>query len=285
MISMVGRKIQQGQKFLENGQRIPVTYVDVSGSVVVDVKTREKNNYFAIQMGVGLKRRANKTLLGHAKRASLSEAPNFLREIRLTEEEAQNLPNLGDKLPILDIFKPGDVVNVTGTSKGKGFAGGVKRHGFHGGPKTHGQSDRHRAPGAIGQGTTPGRVYRGKRMAGRMGQDQVTVQNLKIVDVTNKEVLIAGLVPGVLGSFLVIKKVGEDKKFVPLYKDSSFASAPAGQAIAADETPAIEENASEPEPAIEEVKTEAEPASASSSLRAGSRQAGEVKEVKKDATK
>ena len=241
MNSMVGRKREQGQKFLENGQRIPVTYVDVLDTVVTDVKTEEKNNYFAIQMGVGLKRKANKTLLGHAKRASLSEAPNFLKELRISEEEAQNLPNLGDKLSILDIFKPGDIVNVVGTSKGKGFAGGVKRHGFHGGPKTHGQSDRHRAPGAIGQGTTPGRVYKGKRMAGRMGQDKVTVQNLKIVEVTDKEVLIAGLVPGVLGSYIVIKKVGEDKKFVPLYKESSFAEAPAGQAIAADKEP-ISEN-------------------------------------------
>lgn len=258
MISMVGKKIQQGQKFLENGQRIPVTYVDVSGGVVTDVKTREKNNYFAIQMGAGLKRKANKTLLGHAKRASLSEAPNFLKEVRLTDEEAQNLPSLGDKINSLDIFKPGDIVNVTGTSKGKGFAGGVKRHGFHGGPKTHGQSDRHRAPGAIGQGTTPGRVYKGKRMAGRMGQDQVTVQNLKIVEVASDKILIAGLVPGVLGSYIVVKKVGEDKKFVPLYQEPVVADGVPSQDKVSEE-PVAEETASEvkEEEKPMEVKTEA----------------------------
>lgn len=227
---MIGRKTRQGQKFLENGRRIPVTYIDVSGVVAVDVKKSEKNNYFAIQMGAGRKRKANKTLLGHAKRASLSEAPNFLKEVRLRDDESQSLPSLGDKMNALDFFKPGDVVNITGTSKGKGFAGVVKRHGFHGGPKTHGQSDRHRAPGAIGQGTTPGRVYKGKRMAGRMGHDQVTIKNLKIIEVSDKEVLIAGLVPGVLGSYIVIKKIGEDKKFVPLYKEP----------VAADEAPVSE---------------------------------------------
>lgn len=114
----------------------------------------------------------------------------------------------------------GDIVSVTGVSKGKGFAGVVKRHNFRGGPKTHGQSDRLRAPGSIGQTTTPGRVYRGKKMAGRMGQDTVTVQNLKIVDLdsVNKKIFIAGLVPGAKHSQVTITRMGEDKKFEPLFK-------------------------------------------------------------------
>ena len=105
-----------------------------------------------------------------------------------------------------------------GVSKGKGFAGGVKRHHFKGGPKTHGQSDRHRAPGSIGQGTTPGRVYKGKRMAGKMGNEQVTVKNLQVLNVVDGILYIKGLVPGVKGGLLVVTKVGKNKKFTPLYK-------------------------------------------------------------------
>src|SRR5258706_6239547 len=106
-------------------------------------------------------------------------------------------------------------------SKGKGFAGGVKRHHFKGGPRTHGQSDRERAPGSIGQTTTPGRVYKGKRMAGKMGNDTVTLKNLEVIDVTTDGVLIKGLVPGIVGTYLVIKKVGKNKKHVALLKESS----------------------------------------------------------------
>jgi large subunit ribosomal protein L3 len=220
MKSLLGQKIQQGQKFLENGIRIPVTYVNVAGNTVISLKTSDKDHYNSIQMGMGLRKKANKARLGHAKKASLSEAPLFLKEVRILDSELENLPNLGDHIKATEVFQPGDIVDVMGTSKGKGFAGGVKRYGFHGGPKTHGQSDRHRAPGSIGQGTTPGRVYKGKRMAGRMGHEQVTIKNLKIVDVSDDQILIQGLVPGVLGSYLIVKKIGEDKKFVPLYRES-----------------------------------------------------------------
>lgn len=235
MTSLLGQKTKQGQKFLENGIRIPVTYVLVAGNTVISTRTQEKNKYSAIQMGIGLKKKANKALLGHAKGAGLTSAPIFLKEVRLEVSEAENLPAQGEVLKATEIFKPGDIVDVTGTSKGKGFAGGVKRYGFRGGPKTHGQSDRHRAPGSIGQGTTPGRVYKGKRMAGNMGNDNVTIKNLKIVEVSDDQILIRGLVPGVLGSYMVIKKVGESKKFVPLYREP----------IAADEIP--EEVSKEPE--------------------------------------
>ena len=128
----------------------------------------------------------------------------------------------GTEINLADIFTPGDIVDVTGISKGKGFAGGVKRWNFKGGPRTHGQSDRERAPGSIGQTTTPGRVYKGKKMAGRMGQDTVTVKNLEVIGITDDGVLlIKGLVPGSVNSIVVVKKMGTNKKFVPLYTGKS----------------------------------------------------------------
>ncbi|MBI2622166.1 50S ribosomal protein L3 [Candidatus Microgenomates bacterium] len=132
----------------------------------------------------------------------------------------------GTRIPVSVIaaeeqLQVGDIVKVTGISKGKGFAGVVKRHHFKGGPRTHGQSDRERAPGSIGQTTTPGRVYKGKRMAGRMGQDRVTIKNLLVIDVDaqNKITLIKGLVPGAKKSRVIIEKTGEAKKFIPVYQE------------------------------------------------------------------
>src|SRR5690606_17262105 len=126
-------------------------------------KTHEKDGYTAVQVGVDTKKQTKtpQSLLGHLKKSG-AKTPLFLREIHLTADEA--LPNVGDTIKAEDVLAPGDVVWVTGTSKGKGFAGGVKRYGFGGGPRTHGQSDRERAPGSIGQTTTPGRVYKGKKM-------------------------------------------------------------------------------------------------------------------------
>lgn len=217
MLALIGQKKTQSQRFLENGKRIPVTLIDVKDNVVVSIKTEEKDHYQAVQLGFSMKKKATKAELGHAKGAKLEMAPRFLREVRIAADEV--LPEVGVIVNPAEVFTPGDVVNVLGVSKGKGFQGGVKRHGFAGGPKTHGQSDRHRAPGSIGQGTTPGRVYKGKRMAGRMGVDNVTVENLKVIDVTNDGMLvIKGLVPGVINGLIYVKKVGTDKKFVPLQK-------------------------------------------------------------------
>ncbi|OGH37923.1 MAG: 50S ribosomal protein L3 [Candidatus Levybacteria bacterium RIFCSPLOWO2_01_FULL_38_21] len=217
--TILGQKIDQSQKFLEDGTRIPVTRLWVKGNVVVAVKTKDKHNYSAIQLGFGKRKKANKALLGHIKRASLPKAPKFLKEIRLNNEDS--LPNLGEIINATEVFKPGDVIDVTGISKGKGFAGVVKRHHFKGGPRTHGQSDRERAPGSIGQTTTPGRVYKGKRMAGRMGHERVTIKNLEIVDVSEDTILVKGLVPGGKDSLIMVKKVSENKKFVPLYKEEA----------------------------------------------------------------
>ncbi len=217
MLALIGQKKDQSQRFLENGRRIPVTLIDVKDNVVVSVKSLDKDHYQAVQLGFSMKKKATKAELGHAKGAKLEKAPKFLREVKLADDEVS--PEVGMVVNPSEVFTPGDIVNVSGVSKGKGFQGGVKRHGFAGGPKTHGQSDRHRAPGSIGQGTTPGRVYKGKRMAGRMGVDNVTVENLSIIDVTADGVLvIKGLVPGVTNGLIYVKKVGEDKKFVPLQK-------------------------------------------------------------------
>ena len=220
MQAILGQKKSQTQKFLENGTRIPVTVVSVGGNVVMQVKTQETDKYTSVQLGFGTKKHANKPLLGHTKKAGVEKAPRILHEVRLADVDADAsvLPEMGITLAVADILKPGDMIKVTGKAKGKGFAGVVKRHHFRGGPRTHGQSDRERAPGSIGQTTTPGRVYRGKRMAGHMGDGQATVSNLQVVDVNPKtdEVLIKGLIPGGVKSVVIIEKTGEAKNFVPL---------------------------------------------------------------------
>lgn len=219
LTALIGKKIYQKQGFLQDGTRVPLTGVGVGGNFVSQIKTLEKEGYNALQIGIGTKTKANKTLLGHLKKAGIKNNSRFFKELKVDNTEGANL---GAELNVLEVFAPGDTIDVTGTSKGKGWAGGVKRWGFRGGPRTHGQSDRERAPGSIGQTTTPGRVYKGKKMAGRMGQDTVTVKNLEIIEITNDGVLlIKGLVPGSLNSILTVKKVGENKKFVPLYKEES----------------------------------------------------------------
>ncbi len=219
MNTIFGTKVTQTQKFLEDGSRIPVTIVVAQDNPVTAVKTQETDGYQAVQIGFGTRRKQNKSLLGHVKKANLDSVPSLIREVRLTEDSSYQP---GDMIKVEETFQPGDIVAVTGQSKGKGFAGGVKRHNFKGGPRTHGQSDRERAPGSIGQTTTPGRVYKGKRMAGRMGNEQVTVQNLMVMDVDSatKTLVIKGLVPGILGSVICITKTGEtkEKNFVALYK-------------------------------------------------------------------
>lgn len=205
--TILGSKNETTQVFLE-GMRIPATKVTAGPCVVTQVKKMDRDGYWALQLGFGTKRIKNitKPLQGHFKKASIS--PRFIKEVRLKEEPKENV---GDAVKVSDIFKSGDVVSVTGVSKGKGFAGGVKRYHFKGGPRTHGQSDRERAPGSIGQTTTPGRVYRGKRMAGRMGGEQKTVTNMHILSVNpeTNELVISGFIPGHPGSFVSVEKIKE----------------------------------------------------------------------------
>ncbi|MBI2074383.1 MAG: 50S ribosomal protein L3 [Candidatus Levybacteria bacterium] len=221
--AIIGKKQSQSQRFLEDGTRIPVTEVYVPATPVVLIKNIDKDGYIALQLAHGTKKHPSKALLGHIRGANIKVAPRFLREVRLdSDSDLETLPKVGDILKASDVLKPGDIVDVVGVSKGKGYAGVVKRHHFKGGPRTHGQSDRERAPGSIGQTTTPGRVYKGKRMAGRMGQERVSVRNLKIVDVLDEKVVVKGLIPGSVNSLVMITKMGEDKKFVPLYKEAKI---------------------------------------------------------------
>ncbi len=192
------------------GIRIPVTHIEVTPAVVTQVKSMDKDGYIALQLGFGkASRNITKPLIGHLKQTGKDQKdlPRFLREVAYTAVEGESI-TVGSTIAADTIFAVGDTVAVTGISKGKGFAGVVKRHGFHGGPKTHGQSDRHRAPGSIGAGTTPGRVYKGKRMAGRMGTETVTTQGLKVIalDVAKHILTIKGLIPGNSGGLVQINK-------------------------------------------------------------------------------
>lgn len=215
--TILGTKLDSFQRFTRDGKRIPVTKILAGPCSVIQVKTRQKDGYDAIQVGWGEKRltKISQPLRGHIKGAKLKLAPRFLREIRL---ERDSKFKVGDSVKIGDALKPGDKVNIAGISKGKGFTGVMKRWGFAGGPATHGQSDRARAPGSIGQTTTPGRVFPGKKMAGRAGGVRVTIKNLTVVDVDEDKnlLLVKGIVPGPRNELLAIKKVGEESKFIPL---------------------------------------------------------------------
>src|SRR5437763_10621810 len=198
---LLGRKLGMTQIFAENGTVVPVTAITLGPCWVTQVRTPEKDGYEAVQIGFEESKRLNKPQRGHLKNLP---PLRYLREVR-------PLPgadvDVGQKLDV-SLFRVGDLVDVTGTSKGKGFAGGVKRHHFRGGPKTHGQSDRHRAPGSVGATTTPGRVYKGTRMAGHMGDVRVTVQNLKVmeVDTDRNLLLVEGSVPGADNGLVFIRK-------------------------------------------------------------------------------
>ncbi len=197
---MIGRKIGMTQLFRDDGE-VVVTAIEAGPCFVIQVKTEANDGYNAVQLGFGETKRPNSPQRGHLK--SVGQL-RHLREFRVEDVKSVQA---GQKVDV-DMFKSGDSVNVTGTSKGKGFAGVVKRHHFAGGPKTHGQSDRHRAPGSIGATTSPGRVFKGMRMAGHMGNRRVTVRNLKVIDVdlAHHLLLVKGAVPGSKGELLLIKK-------------------------------------------------------------------------------
>jgi large subunit ribosomal protein L3 len=203
MEAILGRKLGMTQVFAANGEARGVTVVEAGPCVVVQIKTQEKDGYDAIQLGFGARKRINDPQRGHMKRLGQFQ---YLREVRVDDP---NVYELGQKLGA-ELFEEGEIVDVVGTSKGRGFAGGVKRHHFHGGPKTHGQSDRNRAPGSIGSGTTPGRVRKGLRMAGHMGDERVTVKNLKVFESNPARgvLLIEGAVPGGVNGLLRIRKTG-----------------------------------------------------------------------------
>ncbi|MFQ6019821.1 MAG: 50S ribosomal protein L3 [Dehalococcoidia bacterium] len=188
---ILGRKLGTAQILEPDGRAVPVTVIEAGPCTVVQVKTMDKDGYQAVQLGFGSAKRVNSPLKGHFK--GLGQF-RYLREFRVDDIEEWEV---GKKVGC-EIFKPGDLVDVSGISKGKGFAGVMKRHGFHGGTKTHGQSDRWRAPGSIGAGTDPGRVIKGQKMAGHLGTQQATVRNLRVVrsDPAKGILMVEGSVPG-----------------------------------------------------------------------------------------
>jgi large subunit ribosomal protein L3 len=246
---LLGRKLGMVQLFDKQGRLRGATVIEAGPCLVTQVKSEGSDGYRAIQLGYGAKKRTNKPMRGHLKR--LGDL-RHLREFRVDDPDQHKV---GERIGV-EIFQEGDRVDVTGVSKGRGFAGGVKRHGFRGGPKTHGQSDRHRAPGAIGAGNTPGRVFKGLRMAGHMGAEQVTVRNLEVLQSNPARglLLVAGAVPGARDGLLKIRyskhtiEVARGRKAAPPERETPAAeeeeTPPAGEAEAPAET--------EPEPAEEE---------------------------------
>lgn len=218
--TLIGKKLLMTARFNQAGKRLPVTVLEVGPCAVVQTKTLKTDGYRAILLGFGERKvnRTNKPLAGLIKKAGLKQGPRFLCEVSAGDEE---LPEIGSVFGVGQVFQPGDTVKVAGISKGRGFAGVVKRWGFAGGPKTHGQSDRWRAPGSIGQHTDPGRVWPGKKMAGRMGGQTVTVKNLVVQSILPDEnlLLVKGSVPGSQKGLVLVSKVGQNKKFSPLIED------------------------------------------------------------------
>jgi large subunit ribosomal protein L3 len=204
---LIGRKLGMTQIFDESGVVHPVTVIECGPNVITQVKSTDTDGYEAVQLGFGIDKRLTKPEQGHRK--SSGYMSRTLREVKADDVSEYEV---GQVLKA-DTFNTGELVDITGTSKGRGFQGGVKRHGFAGGSKTHGQSDRWRAPGSIGSSATPGRVFKGLKMAGHMGVDKVTVQNLKVlrVDVDRNILLVQGSVPGPNNGTVIIRRAVKAK--------------------------------------------------------------------------
>jgi len=200
---IIGKKLGMSQVFGDDGKVAAVTAIEAGPCTVTQVKTVDKDGYNAIQLGFGVTKRLKSPQRGHLKEAGQFK---YLREFTLDNTKEVEV---GQKIDV-SLFKAGDLIDITGVSKGKGFAGVVKRYHFAGGPKTHGQSDRHRAPGSIGAGTSPGRVLKGLHMAGHMGNRRVTARNLEVfeADPARNLLLVKGAVPGGRNGLLLIKKSG-----------------------------------------------------------------------------
>jgi large subunit ribosomal protein L3 len=200
-IGLIGRKVGMTQVFQADGTMVAVSVLEVAPNTVTRLRTSEVDGYTAVQLGTDVKKKLTKPRLGQLKGLPLVAT---LREFRMDDLSGYEV---GRTIAVAEMFAPGDLVDVTGVSKGKGFAGHIKRHHFSRGPKTHG-SDHHRAPGSIGPGTTPGRVYKGVRMAGHMGDERVTTKKVKVVsaDADRNLLLLQGSLPGARGSLILVKK-------------------------------------------------------------------------------
>ena len=204
---ILGRKVGMTQYFDREGEVHPATVIEAGPCLVIQVKTLERDGYQAVQLGFGHAKRLNSPQKGHLKK--LGEF-RYLREFRVGDVSEYKV---GQRLGA-ELFEAGDRVNVTGISKGRGFAGGVRRYGFRGGPRTHGQSDRLRAPGSIGAGTSPGRVLKGLKMAGHMGSARATVRNLRVLESNpaTGTLMLEGAIPGARNGLVVIKRASASPK-------------------------------------------------------------------------
>ena len=204
--AFLGKKIGMTQVFNDAGQVVPVTVIEAGPCAVTQIRTVENDGYESVQLGFGRVRKPNKPEAGHLKGGQIGR--------RLQEVRADDIGqyNVGQVVSVA-IFEPGEIVDVAGRSKGRGFAGTMKRHGFGGGPRTHGQSDRQRAPGSIGGGTTPGKVFKGLKMAGHMGNRRVTSKGLEVVQVDAERnlLLVKGGIPGAPNSPVTIRKTGRKR--------------------------------------------------------------------------
>lgn len=206
MKGIIGKKVGMTQIFDESGNVVPVTVIEAGPCYVTQIRSSESDGYVAVQLGYEETKpqRLTQGQLGHLRRNSLP-ALRCLREFRMRDGDAD--VEEGQRITV-DVFEKGERVDIIGTSKGRGFAGTIKRHGFSRQPKTHGQSDRERAPGSVGMCATPGRTLKGQRMAGRMGNDRVTIQNLEVVVVDTERNLLAvrGSIPGAKNGVVLIKQ-------------------------------------------------------------------------------
>lgn len=212
-IGLVGRKCGMTRQFTEEGNSIPVTVIEITANRVSQIKTKETDGYRSYQITTGSRKpnRVTKAIAGHYAKAGV-DAGYGTWEFRLTDDEGDDIA-VGSELKV-DMFTPGQKIDVTGVSRGKGFAGAVKRHNFRTQDATHGNSLSHRAPGSIGQNQTPGRVFKGKKMSGHMGNKRCTLQNQEVirVDVDKNILLVKGAVPGAPGSIVIIRPSVKEKK-------------------------------------------------------------------------
>ena len=243
--TVIATKLSMSQGWTNTGKRVAITRCRVDNNVVIGTQpapeVRKDQTVLEIGFGVRKLKNMSKPLQGRIAKGGFKLGVKGIKGVRVTAEEGQELPKIGDKIVVENVLEVGDVVQVQGTTKGRGFAGAIKRHGFSGGPKTHGQSDRERAVGSIGAGTFPGHVWKGKKMPGHYGVDVKTVSGLVVlhVDPSTQEVWLSGPVPGSISGIVTISKTGKRKE-VQLDKQASGVAE-----IAATEEPIIEESKTE----------------------------------------
>jgi large subunit ribosomal protein L3 len=275
---LLGRKLGMVQAFDKEGRLRGATVIEAGPCLVTQIRTVDRDGYAAVQLGFGGAKRTNKPMRGHLKQQG---DLRFLREFRVDNPTEHRV---GERVGA-ELFEEGDRVDVTGISKGRGFAGGVKRYGFRGGPRTHGQSDRHRAPGAIGAGNTPGRTFKGMRMAGHMGAERVTVRGLEVLqsDPARGLILVAGGVPGAPNGLVQIRYSAKTREVARKREPKPAEAAP--PAAEEEETPeAVEEQAprGSAAEATEAVEEDAAPEASAEESSAGEAEAGEAAEAESD---